>query len=662
MKKQLFWLIAAILLTSPVMLGLASCTDEIDNPVSGGDEPEQSTIDTKEWTIDDNFMDTTVKPGDDFYMYCNGNYWKQTETATISGFLYNDVGDALSTLANTLRYPNLETLVNHAKDLDSTEAAATEALTNGMQMLANAKTVEEAWKTTGKLIKDGYTLPFIMLPLSVNGHMALAIGYANNSDFPMDKEENIEQSLMKMLKENKAEFMKHIKPLRSNKTRGISDELPMVTAICEGMGLNTEYVYTLDTYIEIIARTNQYSEGAINELKGLQQLSLEEYIGKMEAVMMTDTAILSNEYMKEYNSKLPEAKRITIKSVASKIRDKYMKYEDSYQFAKANLTPEMKQRGLETAKEIVNAFGERVKENNWMSNESKKNVLEKLDYMTLNVAYPDEWLEEGLTDLSESKSMMEDIQKLRGALVALKIKIASLDTQKGGFQSIIANEMALTGLNAFYYANTNSINIFPVWLMKPAYDENQSDAINYSYYGVVAHEVTHGFDTKGSNYDKKGDPGRLWATDADEQEYNRLTKALADYYSTIEVLPNEMPGLYNQGEYTLAENIADLGGVEVAFHAYTKKLKEEGYKGEEFAKQQKKFFRGWANIWRAKYTAEYAQWRTTGEGRPDLKDNHSLSRERVNGVIANIDAWYDAYDVTPDQKLYRSPEERVHIW
>ena len=100
----------------------------------------------------------------------------------------------------------------------------------------------------------------------------------------------------------------------------------------------------------------------------------------------------------------------------------------------------------------------------------------------------------------------------------------------------------------------------------------------------------------------------------------------------------------------------------MAFRAYTNKLKKEGYKGEELVKQQKKFFRGLANMHRAKYTAEYALGRTTGEGRPDLKDNHSLSRERVNGVIANIDGWYDAYNVTSDQKFYRSPEERVHIW
>ena len=658
MKSTLkLWMLIALM-----MLGLASCTDAIDNPVSGGDEPEQSAVDTKEWTIDDNFMDTTLKPGDDFFMYCNGNYWKQTETDLISGFQKNDVGDALSALTNALNYPNLETFNNHIKNLDSNEAAATEALTKGIQMLADAKTVEEAWKTTGKLIRAGYTLPFFLQAFSLNGHMAMTICYDNTPDFPADEEENIGQSLQKMLEEDKAEFLKHMKPLRSYKTRGISDELPLMTAICEGMGLDTEYVYTYDVFAKNVSGRYQLAEEILKELKELQQLSLEEYIGKMVAVMKTDTAILSNEYMKKYNSKLPEARRITPEIVASRMRTKYMKYEDSYQFVKAYVTPEMKQKGLEMAQEMVNAFGERVKENKWMSNETKKNVLEKLENMTLNVAYPDEWLEEGLTDLSESKSLMEDVLKLRGAWVALNIKIASLDTKRGGFHTMIADQTALTALNAFHYVNTNSINIYPVWLMKPVYDEKQSDAINYSYFAVLAHEITHGFDTKGSQYDKNGDRGRLWATDADEQEYNRLTKALADYYSTLEVMPDKLPGVCNQGEYTLTENIADLGGVEVAFRAYTNKLKKDGYKGEELVKQQKKFFRGWANMCRAKYTAEYALGRTTGEGRPDLKDNHSLNRERVNGVIANIDGWYDAYDITPEQKFYRSPEERVHIW
>ena len=287
-------------LTALVMLGLASCTDEIDNPVGGGDEPGQSAVDTKEWTIDDNFMDTTLKPGDDFFMYCNGNYWKQTETDLISGFQNNDVSDALSALTKALTYPNLETFNNHIKNLDSTEAAATEALTKGIQMLADAKTVEEAWKTTGKLIRAGYALPFFINPFSLNGHMALEIAYDNSPDFPTDEEENIAQSLQKMLEEDKAEFLKHMKPLRSNKTRGISDELPMMTAICEGMGLNTEYVYTGDVYHEVVSGRHELSERIKKEMKELQQLSLEEYTGKMVAVMKTDTAILSNEYMKKY--------------------------------------------------------------------------------------------------------------------------------------------------------------------------------------------------------------------------------------------------------------------------------------------------------------------------------------------------------------------------
>ena len=456
MKSTLkLWMLIALM-----MLGLASCTDAIDNPVSGGDEPEQSAVDTKEWTIDDNFMDTTLKPGDDFFMYCNGNYWKQTETDLISGFQKNDVGDALSALTNALNYPNLETFNNHIKNLDSTEAAATEALTNGIQMLADAKTVEEAWKTTGKLIRAGYTLPFFLQAFSLNGHMAMTICYDNTPDFPADEEENIGQSLQKMLEEDKAEFLKHMKPLRSNKTRGISDELPLMTAICEGMGLDTEYVYTYDVFAKNVSGRYQLAEEILKELKELQQLSLEEYIGKMVAVMKTDTAILSNEYMKKYNSKLPEARRITPEIVASRMRTKYMKYEDSYQFVKAYVTPEMKQKGLEMAQEMVNAFGERVKENKWMSNETKKNVLEKLENMTLNVAYPDEWLEEGLTDLSESKSFLEDILKLRGAWVAVNIKIASLDTKRGGFHTMIADQTALTALNAFHYINNR---ILPTW-------------------------------------------------------------------------------------------------------------------------------------------------------------------------------------------------------
>jgi len=116
-----------------------------------------------------------------------------------------------------------------------------------------------------------------------------------------------------------------------------------------------------------------------------------------------------------------------------------------------------------------------------------------------------------------------------------------------------------------------------------------------------------------------------------------------------------MPGTFANGKKTLAENIADLGGTELAFQALTNKLKAQGVGGEELRQQQRNFFVALANLWRAKYNEYHIEEALSG-------DVHSLEKERVNCVVANIDAWYDLFDVKPGDKLYRSPEERVHIW
>ena len=126
---------------------------------------------------------------------------------------------------------------------------------------------------------------------------------------------------------------------------------------------------------------------------------------------------------------------------------------------------------------------------------------------------------------------------------------------------------------------------------------------------------------------------------------------------------NKLPGVFNDGNYTLSENIADLGGVEMAFEAYTNRLKRQGFEGNQLRLQQQRFYLAYAHLWQAKYNALYAQELT--QGRNELgagKNVHSLERERVIGVVMNTDAWYDLFDVKPGDKFYRKPEERVHIW
>ena len=126
---------------------------------------------------------------------------------------------------------------------------------------------------------------------------------------------------------------------------------------------------------------------------------------------------------------------------------------------------------------------------------------------------------------------------------------------------------------------------------------------------------------------------------------------------------NKLPGVFNDGNYTLAENIADLGGVEMAFEAYTNRLKRQGFEGDQLRLQQQRFYLAYAHLWQAKYSAPYAKERTQGRNAFGAgKDEHSLERERVNGVVMNTDAWYDLFDVKPGDKFYLKPEERTHIW
>ena len=207
------------------------------------------------------------------------------------------------------------------------------------------------------------------------------------------------------------------------------------------------------------------------------------------------------------------------------------------------------------------------------------------------------------------------------------------------------------------------MNILPVWMISPAYDPEQSDAINYSNYVLVAHEITHGFDSEGAKFDKNGDLGSIWASEADAAEFQSRTQMLAEWFSTLEVLPEELPGVYNDGAFTLAENIADLGGFEIAYRAYADKIKAQGFKGDELTKQLVKFYRGYGNLWRGKYTATYADYLTTGKAAPMVdQDNHSLEKERVNGIVPNTDAWYDLFDVKQGDKFYIAPKNRVRIW
>ena len=672
--KKFYWMPAAILTICCGMV-FSGCVDGIDNPVTPVDPDQPSVIDNGKWTIDDSYMDKTVKPGDNFFMYCNGTWWNNTTVSSeekIWGFFRTTLERTVTDKVRSIAYPNLLTLIGHADRFNETAEAAATLLQEGVALLESSQTLEEAWRNTGKLMAQGYATPFKFVPFSINGHMALMITLEDAPDFPyVPSDDNGEEAgdnsdMAQMLFQAPAKVLNHLTPIVSNNTtRSISHEWPMLKAVCEGAGIDPANVYTLDTYTAVANPDlgEEIIEKMIQITGKTQDLNLEVYIKDCKEAMATDALLLSTADMADINSKLMQSSQVSLEQAIVKIKDKYLKYEDSYQFVQACVTDEMKQQCKTMIVEFQEAFKKRLAENDWMSDASKQNVLEKLNNMVLNVGYPDTWLEEGFADLSTSQSLLEDLMLLRQAKLNLQARLAKMKTPEASFHALILESKALTEVNAFYTPNFNAMNILPVWLMAPAYDPEQSDAINYSNYIVVAHEIIHGFDSDGARFDKNGDLGSLWASEADAAEFHRRTQLLAEWFSTLEVLPDELPGVYNDGAFTLAENIADLGGFEMVYRAYTDKIKAHGFKGDELTKQLVKFYRGYSNFWRAKYTADYAEAVTTGKYEPIIsQDKHSLEKERVNGVVPNTDAWYDLFDVKQGDKLYIAPENRIRIW
>jgi predicted metalloendopeptidase len=194
--------------------------------------------------------------------------------------------------------------------------------------------------------------------------------------------------------------------------------------------------------------------------------------------------------------------------------------------------------------------------------------------------------------------------------------------------------------------------VFPAAILQPPFfDMNADDAVNYGGIGaVIGHEIGHGFDDQGSKYDGEGNL-KSWWTDEDRRRFEARTAALIDQYDAFEALPGE----HVNGALTIGENIGDLGGLSIAYMAYHMSLNGKDAPVIDGLSGDQRLFTGWAQVWRRNYTEENLLSR--------LKvDPHSPSEFRCNGIVRNIDAWYAAFDVGPNDAMYLAPENRVKIW
>ena len=305
-----------------------------------------------------------------------------------------------------------------------------------------------------------------------------------------------------------------------------------------------------------------------------------------------------------------------------------------------------KERMEKLVKNLQVSLAERIKAQDWMSDATKQAALDKLNAFYVKIGYPNQWKDMSGLVIDPKLSYYENVQKCREFWNKWDI-----DYRAG--KPVDKEEWFMTPqtVNAYYNPTTNEI-CFPAGILQvPFFDPTADDAFNYGAIGVViGHEMTHGFDDQGRHYDKNGNMTDWW-TASDAENFNARAEKYADFFSAIKVLPD----LNANGKLTLGENLADHGGLEVAFNAYKNATKDAPLKTIDGLTPDQRFFLAYAGVWAANITEEEIRQLTK-------MDPHSLGEWRVNGALPHINAWYEAFNVKSGDKMYLPENERLKLW
>lgn len=303
-----------------------------------------------------------------------------------------------------------------------------------------------------------------------------------------------------------------------------------------------------------------------------------------------------------------------------------------------------KERMVQLVKNLQTALGERIQNLEWMGDSTKAKAIDKLNAFYVKVGYPDKWRDYSALDIQKD-SYWANIKR------ATRFELDYMLAKAG--QPVDRDEWHMTPqtVNAYYNPTTNEI-CFPAGILQyPFFDMNADDAFNYGAIGVViGHEMTHGFDDQGRQFDKEGNL-KDWWTAEDAERFTSRADVMVNFFDSIQVLP----GLHANGSLTLGENIADHGGLQVAFQAFKSATKEAPLAVEDGFTPEQRFFLSYAGVWAGNVRDEQIRLQTKS-------DPHSLGRWRVNGALPHIGAWYDAFGIKEGDPMYLAPEKRVSIW
>lgn len=610
------WLWTTILILWGGM-ALTSCSDS-DDAVSATD-PLPFPMDANK--------DLSTTPGDDFFQYCNGG-WLSKQGAVESGAIGGlyDASPYMEQRIQTLRNedPTVKHFFNMVEDMYGKLEASQAYIDTQKAKIKKPTSYEEAFRSMGAMVMDGVTPFSLGLTLYYqDGRFLGTLQPLLDSSTSSTANQDLDFSTMKRAADAKSQVFNWI---------------------VEGMGVNEELMYI--------------NSSTATEFEKLKQKSLDELYDIMLKAWNKYEIYVSEEALTDYNQAV--SSKLTPKTVVQNSRV-LINYPLSYAFAKKYVPESTKQQYVERVTAIRDALRQRILNVDWMSETTKENAVKKIERMHLYVGYPDQWYQVGLPDITGCQTFVEMAHILTRSQQQLKAQLIGTDDGftngllsllKGSDNTLYPTDLTL--VNAYYMRSDNSIYIYPFMFLPPIAKEGVSEAHAYGLLVIIGHEMTHGFDRQGAEYDEMGRK-RNWWTVADKMAFQDKHETLIRCYNNLEYDPVELPEQYGNGERTLSENIADLGGFLCVLDAYKSYLTKQGFFGSAYNDQIRKFYESYADVWCVKYGADRIQNFITN-------DVHSPARLRVNGVVMNTDLWYDLYGVTRNNKLYLQKERRTYIW
>ena len=487
-------------------------------------------------------------------------------------------------------------------------------------------------------IRTGYA-DFLTKLMAMSGYSKMA-GFENNEQAKAQEVLNLEKSMADIFMD-KIDTRDPYKTYNMTSVEDLQKSLTVidVKAYLTGLGLDIESLNV--GQVEYIKNVN----------KLISKTSLDIIKNYIACQIINNAAgYLSNEFVeanfdfygKQLSGKTEMKPRW--KRVVSTV-DGAMGEAVGQMYVEKYFPAEAKERMLHLVKNLQSALAERISQNTWMTEATKEKALDKLSAFIIKIGYPDKWRDYSSLEIKKD-SYYANI--LRATKFETEYQLSKIGKPVDPMEWLMTPQT----VNAYYNPTTNEI-CFPAGILQPPFfDMNVDDAFNYGAIGVViGHEMTHGFDDQGRNYDKTGNLNNWW-TEEDSKNFEARTKVLVDFFNGIEVLP----GVFANGQFTLGENIADNGGLNVSYVALQKAKAEGGIQEDmDGYTADQRFFIAYAGVWANNIREEEILRRTK-------EDPHSLGEMRVNATLKHITPFVEAFGIKEGDKMWIAPEERANIW